>query len=102
MTDVQAKIKRPLLLSKRGRCGKFVSTNRITLSVLQISRKNLLIQGKDAAAYELQEKAELVWLKGNKKGGLGQRSCQLASSHEEKELVIRTENFMQLQHTWKR
>lgn len=79
-----------------------MSRNGITPSVLQISRKNLLIQGKDAAAYELQEKAELVWLKGNKNGGLGQQSCQLASSHEEKKLVIRTENFMQLQHTWKR
>lgn len=79
-----------------------MSRNGITPSVLQISRKNLLIQGKDAAAYELQEKVELVWLKGNKNGGLGQQSCQLASSHEEKKLVIRTENFMQLQHTWKR
>lgn len=58
--------------------------------MLQISRKNLLIQGKDTVACELQEKAELVWLKGHKKKkkkeGLGLRSCQLAPSHEEKEV----------------
>lgn len=80
-----------------------MSRNRITLSVLQISSKNLLIQGKATVTYELQEKAELVWLKGNKKReGFGLRSCQLASSHIEKKLVIRIENFMRLQHTWKR
>lgn len=44
-----------------------MSRNRLTLNVLQISRKNLLIQGKDTVACELQEKAELVWLKGHKK-----------------------------------
>jgi len=100
-TDIQAKIERPLL-SKGGRCGKSVSRNGITLSVPQIGNKNLLIQGKATVAYELQEKAELAWLKGNKKReGLGLRSCQLASSHKEKKLVIRTENFMRLQHTWK-
>lgn len=37
------------------------------LCLLQISCKNLLIQGKATVAYELQEKAELAWLKGNKK-----------------------------------
>lgn len=44
------------LLSKRGTCGKSMSRNGITLCLLQISCKNLLIQGKATMAHELQER----------------------------------------------